>query len=460
MSSTRFVNSGVLLFIDSLVVAASGWIYWIMISKLTTSSEIGQATTIFSLVTVVAGLTQLGLEYPLLKKTTIDRSKILGTALVIELLITMASIPIMLFVVNDIFHESFKDFVVVAIVLLILAPAGFVPRFALLGVSRVRTILLADVIGIGIRFISGYVLVTMSLGAQGILWSYLLSSLAVTGATMIIAAKSLGVTIGSIGYLKELARDGLANTPAKLSRMLVLSLSVVLLSSFGLDDSSIGIFYIALMVSVVAGGLAASIAFMVLPASTTSKTDLSTQSARIGLSLTAPLIAGLMVSPSSVLALIGPEYVSASTTLFILSIAIFPTSIVYNAISKFNNLNKQKQLITIGSVEIAIFLIAFWILVPLYGTAGAALSILVSFSASAVVSIIWSERILLRYIATSVIAIILGWLPGYTLAAFLDLDRGICIILAIVISLATVLVFKNTSTSEMAQFLKMMVARK
>ena len=46
---------------------------------------------------------------------------------------------------------------------------------------------------------------------------------------------------------------------------------------------------------------------MVIPASLDSKTDMSTDSIRIGLSLTAPLIVTLMVAPNSILSLIGPE---------------------------------------------------------------------------------------------------------------------------------------------------------
>ena len=91
-------------------------------------------------------------------------------------------------------------------------------------------------------------------------------------------------------------------------------------------------------------------AYMVIPASSRSNNDLTTDSMRISLSLTAPLIAALIVAPKSILSVIGPDYTSAETILLLLSIGILPSSIAINAISKSNCLGKSRELITIGSI--------------------------------------------------------------------------------------------------------------
>ena len=90
-----------------------------------------------------------------------------------------------------------------------------------------------------------------------------------------------------------------------------------------------------------------------------------------------------MVAPNSILSLIGPEYVSAANVLVVLAAAIFPYTIVINAISKFNNLGKPRQIIVIGSIHVIVFLATFVLLVPLYGTLGAGYSILIASIASA-----------------------------------------------------------------------------
>jgi hypothetical protein len=149
--------------------------------------------------------------------------------------------------------------------------------------------------GAALQLVSGYVFVSMGFGAAGILFSFLLNVLFITGLSFLIARKSFQLCLGDLKYMKGIIKDALSNTPTPLAKTVIYSLSVVLLASLGVSQTEIGIFYIALMLSLVAGGFAANIAFMVIPASFASKTDMSTDSIRIGLSLTAPLIVTLML---------------------------------------------------------------------------------------------------------------------------------------------------------------------
>src|SRR6185503_11642143 len=102
----------------------------------------------------------------------------------------------------------------------------------------------------------------------GILLSFLFSSVVVCSGTLAIAKKSFSLRIESWKFLKQVAKEGLWNTPSKVSRMLILNLSVVLLASVGIASSSeVGIFYIATMMSITVASFASSLAFMMIPAS-------------------------------------------------------------------------------------------------------------------------------------------------------------------------------------------------
>ena len=61
-SISRFGAQGTLLFLDHLLVAVGGWIYWLVIVSRISPFEVGQVTAIYSLVTLISILTQLGLE--------------------------------------------------------------------------------------------------------------------------------------------------------------------------------------------------------------------------------------------------------------------------------------------------------------------------------------------------------------------------------------------------------------
>jgi O-antigen/teichoic acid export membrane protein len=194
---------------------------------------------------------------------------------------------------------------------------------------------------------------------------------------------------------------------------------------------------------------------MVIPASSASKRDLSTDSMRISLSLIAPLIAALIVAPKFVLSIIGTGYVSGYLSLLVLSIAVLPSSIVINTISKFNTLDKSRKLISIGVVEILTFFLAFFFLVPHYGSLGAALSTLSAFVASSIPSIIWSEHPLIRYVSTSVIAIMIGVAAGYIIGlVFGGTSQLLSALISASITMIVIIRLKNTSTIEIRQLVR------
>jgi O-antigen/teichoic acid export membrane protein len=467
MSLSRFASSSMLLFIDQILLAAGGWTYWLIISKIASASEIGEATSLYNLVLLGSTLTMLGLEYPLLRRSSLERSQILGTTLVIELLISIASLPIVIYVINNFYQEELIPFIWLTTAMFVFSSLGLVPRFALLGISDARSVLTIHAMSIGIRFVAGFALVIIGFGTLGIILSFLLQFLFGAVVTLAIAKKKFSLKIGDFAYIKSILKEGLINSPSKLSYMVIFNLSIVLLASYGINSSEIGVFYIALMISTVAGSLGASMAFMAIPASSQSNLDLTSSSTRISLGLSAPLIAVLIVAPESILSIIGSEYVSAGMMLSILSLGVLPYVMTMNAISKFNNLGRPRKLILIGSVQILAFIVCFAILVPAYGTMGASLSVFVAFASSAIPSIIWSGRLLARHFASSCVAVAAGAAAGYAIhyafAIFPITTSGssnnyyssiIAILFSIASSTIVIFLLKNTSLAEMRQMVK------
>lgn len=462
MSSTKLLSSSLLLFLDNLVVAGSNWFYWLIISRLASTSDIGQTTTIYNLVVLVAVLVQLGLEYPILKKAPTNNSQIFGTSILIISVLTIVTVPIMIFVLNNSYGEPFNKFSSIAISLLILYSLVFISRYTLLGISALKSILVIDSAGAVIRFVVAYALVINGYGASGLLISLLLQALFMGTFAFILSTRIFGFSIGRMKYIKEIVKEALVNTPSKISWMLIFSLSTVLLAPFGFPSSEIGIFYIVLMITFVASSFVMSMAQMVIPHSTKSQVDLSSTSMRIGLSLTAPLIGILIVSPLSVLSLLGTQYMSAGTTLVILAAGILPFSIVVNSVSRFNYSAEPKKLLLIGCIQIIAFLIAFIFLASQYGIIGVAFSILIAFVASSVLAVIWLERSVRTQIFNCAIAILGGVVLGHSLGS-LTSGSGFSHIVAVFSCVTVILiintVLRNIRTDEMKQLLKGTIKR-
>jgi O-antigen/teichoic acid export membrane protein len=229
-----------------------------------------------------------------------------------------------------------------------------------------------------------------------------------------------------------------------------MTLSVILLASFGISDSDIGIFYIAMMLSVVGSSLAGSMSYTVIPASTESKVDLSSGSLRLGLSFTAPIVAALIVAPRDILSIIGPQYASAYTILLVLAMGIVPIVISVNAVSKFNNLAHGKRVIAIGVIQAVGFLASFLILVPYYGILGAAYSILIAYAVSAVYAVAMFETSERRYVSNCIVAIIIGCAAGYAINLMLGHSLP-AIVSSVAATSVVLLALKNTSVSELRQ---------
>jgi len=134
-----------------------------------------------------------------------------------------------------------------------------------LGISASRAVLIIDVLSAAIKFVSGYLLVLSGFGTVGVLSSFMLQPLVTAIIGLALTKKTIGFSTGDWKYIKETVRNAVVNMPSIFSRTLIVSLSVVLLASFGISSSEIGIFYIALMISVVAAGLISSTAYMVIP---------------------------------------------------------------------------------------------------------------------------------------------------------------------------------------------------
>jgi peptidoglycan biosynthesis protein MviN/MurJ (putative lipid II flippase) len=123
-----------------------------------------------------------------------------------------------------------------------------------------------------------------------------------------------------------------------------------------------------------------------------------------------------------------------------------------NAISKFYNLGKQRKIIAIGLVQIAGFLTSFVVLVPYYGSLGAAYSILIAYAASAAYSLCWFEWAERRHIATTIVAIVLGCAAAYAINLMLHHSLT-AVATSVIITSIILLALKTTSISEIRQLI-------
>jgi O-antigen/teichoic acid export membrane protein len=461
----RFVAPSFMLFLDYFFVALGGWVYWIIVSKIAPVGEIGVATTIYSLIISVATITQLGAEYPLLKRSRADRSNILGTGLFIQVALSVAAFPVVLLVTNTLYDGSLSNFSLISIILLVLVAIEFVGRYVILGILDAKKVLIIDMLGLAMKLLVGYSLVTANYGAFGMLFALFSEFLLIAVAYLFVAKKNFEFRIGKLAYVKDILKDSLVNAPSKWSNMIIINLSVVLLALIGFNQEEVGVFYISLMISIIVGSFASSMAYMVIPASSASKKDLSTYSLKISMSAITPVITILIVAPEQILSLINTDFVPGAKSLMVLAASALPFSITVNIITRLNNLAQPKKLIFIGSLQLTTFLLSFFILAQSFGSVGASFSILLAFTFSAIVSLMWSERISLNHTAFCCLSIVAGSLTGYIISMVLSRTYGIHlplipILSSVIVSISIMLASKNLSGHEVKSLVSEMLRGK
>ena len=196
----------------------------------------------------------------------------------------------------------------------------------------------------------------------------------------------------------------------------------------------------------------ASIAIMTIPHFKVSKQELSDQSFRIGSSLAVPLITLVMIIPSQILMLIGPEYAAAENVLIIFGFASVPYIAIINVIAKQNNLNNSGNLIILGLIQLSTFLVGFFFFYNIYGILGVALSILLAFSLSSLYAIKISSRDFRIKLFVFFTAIVLGWLSGTMFAQITG--NEFAGLVGVVISSVIVIITKNITLIELKGIIK------
>ena len=448
------VKGGFYLFLDLLVTSIGGWIFWLIISRLTTPAEIGLATTAASLVALLGGFFGLGLEFSLLKEVSLGRRSAFGTTLSFEMLILILLSPILYFSGLSIYGPNFSTYMLLGIGLLLISGLGFITRYSALALLQSRRVMLYDMIGTTLRFATGVSLVLQGLGGIGILSAGLIYSSVVATALLLLCYSKIGFVKGGFNELSHLLKIGISNLPSRIASIIAGSLSIVLLAAFTSDPSAVGLFFIALAISSVAAGLASSLATMALPVSGAMKVDASVISLRLGLAITAPLLAGMIAAPSFLLSLISPAYTQASESLRILAPATLLLIVVTNVVTRLNHLHMLKQLTILGLIQLSSFLLLFPLLIGTFQAMGAPLAILISSAAAATYSMKWLSRTSLRSLTIGLLIIGSGWIVNIS-----TLTANDSIVFTITLAVATLIIFTSQELTprEASHLLKLIV---
>ena len=422
------VRPGLLLVIDNLILVISGWLFWIVTTKFATAGEIGSSTSIITLMTFISGLLILGFEFPLLKdriartdpanadEAKEKRKPMFWTIFLFAMGINVAAMPILWLVLSGTFAATASETLIFALSLFFITGLSTISKYALLGILSTKLVLIADIVATLTRFsVAIPLLMYGNQAVFAVVFGNFMSALLLCIIVTAGAVARLGTALGTRRELLVSIREALSNFPSKVARFSITPLAIILLTFAGVSASEIGIFFVALIISLAAGTLANSITTVSLPASREGA-DSFRLSLKLGLTLTSPFIVILFVFPGNILSLIDTGYAAGSDMLAVLALAVFPSAMLFNLIMRLNSESDNRMIILIGVAQLAVLGATFAILVGEFTGLGAAISILAAYTVPAVILL----RRLTKEEHSLVIRTIISLASGVALGVFIQ----------------------------------------
>lgn len=434
LSMQKVVRGGLWLYLDTILTYSIGYIYWLIISRIAGASVVGYAGTTTSLALLLQTIVLLGI--PMGLQRFIGKS--LGEGNYADLkgyfisslsfcFIILASTCLLFYFLQQPLHKITgldAVYIFLAIFLLLFSGLNMALRSFLISIVYVNNIFIADLIANSIRLLTGVLLVLEGWGGVGATAGFVFSASTNTvllSLYSIRALKEFGEARAKISYrfVNDTLKAGFANwLPGVVT---VVGIQFAILAVFGFRGASeAGIYYVAYAITSIVLALPMSLLgllFPVLSGMSDGRKRATSNIIRISLDISVPIAIAVIVYSKFVLNLLGEEFVAGWLILSVLCLSVPLACVVQGVTSLTYATGLYRIVLAIGLAMSVTRVALYFLLVPVWGGVGAAISFFAGFLISFLVTILIAYRIKFAimwevFIITIMVPIIVG-LPVY-----------------------------------------------
>jgi O-antigen/teichoic acid export membrane protein len=386
-------RGGLFLFIGLVAGSILGYIYWFLVSFFGGAEIVGIASSVVSLSSLVAGITVFGLptgvQRFLGRDFTHKRTESLNTyfwssfIFIVTLCLLSAFALWVIAILNVPLIGFSKTMLISAGFLVFLSFSGILSAL-LVSIIHTGSIAVSYIVASLAKLGSGVLLLYLGLGWFGAVMGILFSSLSMVVLMLFFALRELrrlgGIRIGfSFKALRESLRAGSVVWLPGVVALLGQQLGI--LTVFGIQgESEAGTYFIAYTIFGLVSMLPSSfmsILFPILSGLTDGGREAAWRVLKICLALACPPTAFLMLYSGFPLSLVGGNYIEAAPTLALLASSIIPLILISAVNSLVYAFGSYGKVLGMGLAVNVPQVMLYFLLVPLYGGFGAALSFLV-----------------------------------------------------------------------------------
>ena len=432
------VGEGFWLSVGGIATTGIGFIFWMLLGAIVGSSPVGYATTAISIASLIAGVLNMGLRYAVLREVPVHRTEAFSAAIFLSIIFGIAGSSLLPIFSN--LYEGFSPYIGLTYFLTLALLIGIPAAHSLIALQKARSYTILAVGSSLIRIPSALLFVSMGFGGFGLALSFFIHTLSGTILCTAYVIFIIGLSRPTVRSITRVLRVGVANYPLTISTILVSS-SIVTLGLLTRDPSEVGIFYISLGLGTASGMFAHNIATVALPVLSGNNKighEFTNDALRLGLALTIPLTALLVLLPGPILSLIGPDFASRPIPLSIIALGMLFMGTLLVCISRLNSEKLYNKVALLGITQLVTLLSTLTVLTPLIGMEGAALAFTLSNVTPLIFSINRGEIIILSK-AYIILGVILA--PLYSLI-LLNFNWEYIAIFTIILSVLVIYISK------------------
>lgn len=388
----------------------SGYIFWFIISKFTTAAEVGTASAVISMTIIFINIATIGIPIGVerflgksFSEKKLGNAKIFVEASTILVSFGILTCCVAILIFRNLMQSAFKiDSSLMIVAILIICSTSIYNLFRSIIISSLKTksLPLIMTISASAKIALAIILVIMSMGSFGITISYALFS--ILGSILLVIVVMMifkGSKNNSDFKLKQSFKNILEASMTNWIPALIATLgsqvgTIIVFASNGASQA--GVYFIAYSIVTAISAIASvlfTIAYPALSAMDDGRKTFVSRIIKMSGIIAIPFSASAFFYSKDIMQLFGPSYADGSFLLQIMVLATLPGQIATGVSTLTYSYGKYRQSLSIGMTGNIARVILFFIMVPMFGSSGAALSYTLSTIASLIMSIHISRKV-------------------------------------------------------------------
>lgn len=387
-------SSALYLFLDGIFGLGLGYVFWVVVSRISGSSVTGETSSSITMAVLFATVFTFGISIgsqrflgKAFSKKDFEYFREVSKFIILFSLGCMVVVSIGILAFNHVLINIFQisyEMVLIVIAVTISYALVMALRGIFISSLKTKTILFIFIVSNLIRFVMLIPMYFLEFGSEGITLAFASFYLAATILLLVSGRNQIfGSTINKGIHIFSEKRELLKASVAGWSPTAIASIANQsgILFIFGITGASAaGVYYMAFGIFLAISALPQSVLAILFPIMSGMKDGreiLLWKAIRSTLYVITPISIAIAFYPAPLLSIFGEDFISGTFLMSLLSLAVLPTVIHLSIVYLSYAYGRYKEVMILGIIPNAVRLILYFLLIGDYGGEGIAASMLV-----------------------------------------------------------------------------------